>query len=201
MPRSDLRLVLLSCLFILCFIPGGCVGTSSRVDIDDEPVTDVEVSDVDLRAMAKKMAAAIIELPIINDNSNPVRIAFLNIENRTLTTDFDSHNLLSKIRQDLIAHSQGKLRFLDKRAAEAVLAERDRKRAGQATSSKREDLPGVDYFLTGHAYSQRKVGEQGLQAYHRYSFRLTDAETTEIVWEKDYEFKKVGRRGTAYQGR
>lgn len=187
---------------ILAMALTGCVGTASRVHVDDEPVTDVEASDVDLRAMAREMAVAIIELPFIRDSQRPVRIAFLNIENRTLTVDFDSANLMSKIRQDLIAHSQGKLAFLDQASLDAILAERDRKRAGQATSTKREDLPGVDFFLAGYAYSQRKVGSDGsLQAYHRYSFRLTDAETSEVKWEKDYEFKKHGRRGTAYQGR
>jgi PBP1b-binding outer membrane lipoprotein LpoB len=180
----------------------GCVGTASRVHVDDEPVTDVEASDVDLRAMAKQMASTIIELPMVRDSAKPIRVAFLNIENRTTTVDFDSANLMSKIRQDLIAHSQGKLSFIDKAAMEGILAERDAKRAGNLTSSKRADLLGADYFLTGYAYSQRKVGvDNALQAYHRYSFRLTDAETSEVKWEKDYEFKKVGRRGTVYQGR
>ena len=39
----------------------GCVSTVSRVDNDDE-TPDAEVSDVDIRAMAREMATAIIEL-------------------------------------------------------------------------------------------------------------------------------------------
>lgn len=178
----------------------GCVGTVSRVHIDDEPISDVEASDVDLRAMAREMATAIIELPMIASAKDPVSIAFLSIENRTLTTDFDSYNLLSKIRQELIAHSHGKLVFLDKQAINAIYAERDAKRAGQVTTKGHKDLPGVDCFLTGYAYSMRKPGRAGkILASHRYSFRLTDAETSQVVWEKDYEFKKLGQRGTAYR--
>ena len=193
--RTCMGLVLVAALSV-----AGCVGTASRVHVDDEPVTDIEASDVDLRAMARQMASAIIEVPDIADSPRPAYIAFLNIENRTLTTDFDSYNLLSKIRQDLIKYSQGKLVFLDKRKLDAILAERDAKRSGSVTSSKREDLPGVDYFLTGYAYSMRKTGRGGkMQGYHRYSFRLTDAETDVVVWEDDYEFKKYGRRGTAYR--
>jgi len=179
---------------------GGCVGTASRVHVDDEPVTDIEAGDVDLRDMAGKMASAILGLPLVTSADRPAYIAFLNIENRTLTTDFDSENLLSKIRQHLIENSHGKLVFLDKAKIDAILAERDAKRAGSVTSARRADMPGVDYFLTGYAYSMRKADEKGrMLGYHRYAFRLTDAETDVVVWEKDYEFKKVGRRGTAYR--
>jgi PBP1b-binding outer membrane lipoprotein LpoB len=185
---------------LTAFAASGCVGTASRIHIDDEKVTDIEASDVDLRAMARKMAAAIIELPAIARSPDPVYIAFLNIENRTLTTDFDSYNLLSKIRQDLIKYSDGKLMFMDKKKLDAVLAERDAKRSGSVTSTRRENLQGLDYFLTGHAFSMRKAGRKGkMQGYHRYSFRLTDAETDIVVWEDDYEFKKYGRKGTAYR--
>ncbi|MBU0616486.1 MAG: penicillin-binding protein activator LpoB [Planctomycetes bacterium] len=178
----------------------GCVGTAGRVHVSDEPVTDIEASDVDLRAMARQMAAAIIELPAVAEADGSLYIAFHNIENRTLTVDFDSYNLLSKIRQDLIEYSGGKLQFLDKKMTDAILAERDAKRSGSVTSSKRENMPGLDYFLTGYAYSMRKSGQGGkMQGYHRYSFRLTDAETSIVVWEDDYEFKKYGRRGTAYR--
>ncbi|NIA15460.1 MAG: hypothetical protein GWP08_15460 [Nitrospiraceae bacterium] len=185
---------------MMALVMGGCVGTASRVHIDDEPITDIEASDVDLRAMAMKMASAIIELPAIQKAEAPVHIAFLSIENRTLRTDFDSYNLLSKIRQHLITYSEGKLVFHDKKQKDAILAERDAKRSGSVTSKERKDLPGVDFFLTGYAYSIRKASSGGkMLGYHRYSFRLTDAETNTIVWENDYEFKKYGRRGMAYR--
>lgn len=191
------KTVIAASVLVFCV---GCVGTVSRVHIDDEPISDVEASDVDLRAMAREMATAIIELPMISNARSPVAIAFLNMENRTLTTDFDSYNLLSKIRKELIDNSQGKAVFLDKEAMNAIYAERDAKRAGQVTTKGHRDLPGVDYFLTGYAFSMRKPGANGqILASHRYSFRLTDAETSQVVWEKDYEFKKLGQRGTAYR--
>jgi hypothetical protein len=192
--------VLVCLLALCCCLPIGCVGTVSRVHVDDEPITDVEASDVDIRAMAREMATAIIELPLIASAKEPVHIAFLTIENRTLTTDFDSYNLLSKIRQELIANAQGKAVFLDKESMNAIYAERDAKRAGQVTTPGHKDLPGVDCFLTGYAYSMRKPGKGGVMlASHRYSFRLTDAEDSHVIWEKDYEFKKLGQRGTAYR--
>lgn len=190
------RLVLVVAVSLLT----GCVGTVSRVHRDDEPINDVEASDVDIRAMAREMASKIIEVPLVVNSREPVHIAFLSIENRTLTTDFDSYNILSQIRQQLIEHSQGKLIFLDKEAMNAIYAERDAKRAGQVTSNDRKELPGVDCVLTGYAYSERKAGKSGkMVASHRYSFRLTDAEDSKIVWEDSYDFKKVGQRGTAYR--
>lgn len=189
------------CFLIVCVsVLAGCVGTVSRVDLGDEPISDVEASDVDIRAMAVQMASVLIESHIVANAKEPITIAFLNIENRTLTTDFDSYNILSKIRQHLLENSKGKLVFLDREKTDAILAERDAKRAGNLTTKGHKDLFGADYFMTGYAYSMRKPGDSGeMLAYHRYEFRLTDTETSAVVWQWDYEFKKHGRRGTAYR--
>jgi len=194
--RSARRFLLAA---VLVFHQAGCTGTVSRAHKDDEPVKDIEASDVDLRAMAREMATAIIELDVVARHQGPVVIAFPTISNRTLTVDFDSANIQSMIRKQLIEHSQGKLQFLDMELSNLVLAERDRKRTGQATSTKQVDMPGADMFLKGEASTSRKVDKDGMMsAAHRYSFHLTDAETGTIIWEKDYEFKKYGQRGMVY---
>jgi len=186
---------------LVCALPGcgSMGGTAGRVDIDDEPITGVGIDDVDVRDMSRQMASAILELPLINAAKGPANIAFINIENRTLDPNFDSYNLLSKIRQQLLVNSQGKLVFLDRETMDSIYAERDAKRAGQETSNEQKNLPGVDYFLTGYAFVSKTVGDHGeILAAHRYSFRLTDAETGAVLWEKDYEFKKLGQRGIAF---
>ncbi|NQT19329.1 MAG: hypothetical protein HQ592_06465 [Planctomycetes bacterium] len=191
-----LRLAIAS-LLLCC----GCVGTVSRVPIGDEPVKDIEVSDLDLRQMAREMAVAIIDLPVIHKMEGQVVIAFPTITNRTLTIDFDSATIQSMIRKHLIEHSNGKLVFLDRESSNLILAERDAKRAGQLDSRERKNLPGADFFLIGRAYTQRKADGKQMVAYHRYAFRLTNAETGIIVWENDYESKKYGVPGIGYQGR
>lgn len=197
------KLFLLSICMMLLVFGAGCsgVGTVGRVDLGDEPVKDIEASDVDLRAMAREMATTIIELPAIRDTEGSVNIAFPTIKNRTTTIDFDSATIQSMIRKDLITHSNGKLAFLDREASDLILAERDAKRAGQRTSRDGKELPGADFFLVGYAFSQRKADGKQMSAYHRYSFRLVDAEDEVILWEDDYEFKKYGRPGISYQGR
>lgn len=177
----------------------GCVGTAGRVHVDDEPVKDISASDVDMRAMSREMATALIDLDIIVQHAGPVVIAFPTISNRTHDVDFDSSNIQSMIRKHLVKHARGKLLFLDGELSNLILAERDAKRSGQKTSSKRSDLPGADYFLKGAASSDRTVGPDAMSEAHRYYFRLTDAETGVIVWEEDYEFKKAGRRGVVYR--
>lgn len=179
----------------------GCVGTVSRVSVDEEPVKTLGASDVDLRAMAREMAIALIELPVIKDTEGRVNLGFPTIANRTEFVDFDSATIQSMIRKGLIEHSGGKLAFLDREASDLILAERDGKRAGQRTSRSREDLPGADYFLVGQAFSKSVADGKQMSSYHRYSFRLTDAETGVILWEDEYEFKKYGRPGTIDRGR
>ena len=198
--RTTVALIQCYALVFVVSMLTGCAGTVSRVPLADEPITDVEASDVDIRAMSVQMASELLGSHIIVEAKNPLTIAFLNIENRTLTTDFDSYNLLSTIRGHLLENCKGKIVFLDREKTDAILAERDAKRAGQLTTKGHKDLYGADYFLTGYAYSMRKPGGSGqILAYHRYEFRLTDTETSAVVWQWSYEFKKHGQRGTAYR--
>ncbi|MCW5211037.1 hypothetical protein VU03_04875, partial [Desulfobulbus sp. N3] len=54
----------------------------------------------------------------------------------------------------------------------------------------------VDYFLTGLVYSTTEVArervEQGTR-FFQFQFRLTDAQTTIIMWEKEYTVKREAR--------
>jgi hypothetical protein len=150
--------------------------------------------------MTREMAAALIELEPIARHQGAVVLAFPTVTNRTHDVDFDSSNIQSMIRERLIAYSHGKIQFLDSELSNLVYAQRDACRAGTMACGKRADLPGANYFLQGHASSQRKMDTNGvMSAYHRYAFRLTDAETGVVVWERDYEFKKSGQRGIGYR--
>jgi PBP1b-binding outer membrane lipoprotein LpoB len=53
----------------------------------------------------------------------------------------------------------------------------------------------ADYFLTGLIYSAREVRRAGDPAgmrYFQFQFRMTDAQTNIIVWEKEYPVKREG---------
>lgn len=170
-------------------------GKTTRVGVDtDEPFSDVETSSKDLEAVAEKMAKSLITMPQIYNATSPVRIAFSDVKNET--NEILNKNLfIEKMRTLLLRNGQGKMVFLDREISEDIMKEREQKRAGQLSASSARMRSGADFFLTGKLSSIDKVSGNQRSNYTRYSFRLTDAESTDILWEDDYEVKKVGSAG------
>jgi uncharacterized protein (TIGR02722 family) len=173
----------------------GCVAKTSRVDTaSDEPFSDTETSSKDLKAVAQKMARSLIGLHQIQKATTPPRIAFSDVKNET--NEIINKNLfIEKMRTLLLRNSQGRMIFLDREIASDITNERDAKRAGALSSGKMKARSGADFFLTGKLSSIDKQSGGTRSTYTRYAFRLTDAESTAIVWEDDYEVKKIGSAG------
>jgi len=169
-------------------------GSVNRIDVDSSLISDVTTDSQDMRAICQRMARSIINLRQISNAVSPPRVAFLEMVNRT-TEDIDSYNLLDSIRTQLVKNSGGRVIFVDRERINSIMKERAMKRAGTVGSSGPKVLSGVDFFLTGRAYSDMKAYRGARQAYYRFSFRLTDAENGDIIWEDEYEFKKAGRMG------
>jgi curli biogenesis system outer membrane secretion channel CsgG len=109
---------------------------------------------------------------------------------------------LTRIRSQLNEKSMGKVRFLDREMMKTLERERDLKRSGQVTASSDPNVVefrGADYFLTGKLQGLTTKSSQGTSDYILYSFRLTDARTSEIVWESSSEIKKQGLEDAAYR--
>jgi uncharacterized protein (TIGR02722 family) len=176
----------------------GCTGTVTRRPVDDEMIKTTKATEVDERSMCEKMARSLIELPQIANAKSPPTIAFLEMSNRT-TQNVDSYNLLSSIRIKLLQYGGGKFVFLDRERVDKLVQERRLKRTGEVTTSGAKNLYGADFFLSGRAFSEERRDGKTREVYYRYSFQLTDAETSAIIWENEYEFKKVGNVGTAYR--
>jgi PBP1b-binding outer membrane lipoprotein LpoB len=141
------------------------------------------------------MARSLITIPQISRAETAPRVAFLDVRNRT-NQIIDKEIFLNSIRTLLIQNTQGRVVFLDRTRINEVIAERELKRRGVVGASDRKILSGVDFFLTGELNAIDKVEGAARSTYTRYSFRLTDAESSDIIWEDVYEVKKVGRRGT-----
>lgn len=171
------------------------LGKTTRVGVDtDEPFSDVETSSKDLETVAEKMAKSILQLPQVYQAKSPVRIAFSDVKNET--NEIINKNLfIEKMRTLLLKNGQGRMIFLDREISADIAREREQKRAGQVTSTSSKMKSGADLFLTGKLASIDKVAGSQRSNYTRYSFRLTDAESTDILWEDDYEVKKVGSSG------
>ena len=181
---------------VIALSAAGCGGYSNRVDVDKD--TDVDnsnssYSSQDIRTVSQKMARSIMQVKGVVNSPSPPRIAFLAIENRSNEL-IDTDMFLEKIRTLLIKNGEGRLRFLDRAKVEDILSERAAKRAGVVTHGKHGDLGGADYFLTGSVSSLDRVAGKGKTTFMRFSFRLTGAETSDIIWEDEYEIKKTSGR-------
>jgi penicillin-binding protein activator len=181
-------------VFLACWMAMGCAGSTNRVHVDETGgVEDTGIDSQDLRTIVQRMARSIIQINAIATADSPPRIAFLDIKNSS-NDILDTGMFLRKIRTLLLKHSQGRIRFIDRARVREIIKEREAKRAGLISSAGSKNLAGADYFLTGNISSIDKAAGDLRSTYTLVSFRLTDAETSDIIWEDEYEMKKVGKR-------
>jgi len=167
----------------------GC-GSYGRVPIDaDDNVKDTGLESKDLLSTVEIMAADMVALPEIAEAAAPPTIAFLEVENAS-TEYIDTNLFLEDIRTELLQNARGKFRFLDRAKIEAIMKERNLKRAGEITTSGAKDLLGADLFLTGSIRNILRADGRRETNMMSYRFRLVDAESSLVIWEKDYKAKK-----------
>ncbi len=172
----------------------GCVAGTSRVDVATDEAGDTETSSKDLVTVAQNMARSLVQLPQISSARTPPRIAFADVKNET--NEIINKNLfIEKMRTLLLKNAGGRMVFLDREISEQITREREDKRRGELGSSGSKVRSGADFFLTGKLSSIDKQMKGKRSTYTRYAFRLTDAESTDILWEDEYEVKKVGSAG------
>ena len=109
---------------------------------------------------------------------------------------------LTRIRIQLNSKAMGQVSFLDREMMKTLERERELKRSGQVTASsdpRASEFGGADYFLTGKLDGMTTRTSAGTSDYVLYSFRLTDARTSRIVWEDSAEIKKQGLEDAAYR--
>lgn len=181
--------------FLTMVLLAGCVAKSNRVDVaSDEPFSDTETSSKDLVVVSEQMVRSLLQLPQISKSSTTPRIAFSDVKNET--NEIINKNLfIEKMRTLLIKNAAGKMVFLDREISSDIEKERTGKRSGNLSTSSSKTKSGADFFLTGKLSSIDKQAGGKRSTYTRYSFRLTDAESTDILWEDEYEVKKVGEAG------
>jgi len=178
----------------------GCTVETKRMDPDE--MSDAElgtgITSQDFRSVAQRMARSLVTLPQIQNATTPPKIAFVSVNNKS--NDYiDGDSFLNKMRTELIKHAQGRMVFLDRAVMMAIERENRDKARGNLTSSGERIPLGADFFLTGVIESIDKVAGSGRTTYTRLSFRLTDAASSAIVWEDDYEIKKHSTTGIMYR--
>jgi len=174
--------------------------SAGRVAVDDareEGWGATGTTSQDILTMSRKMAGEFLALPRIGQAEKPPVIAFLHLHNKT--NDYmDTDLVLRKIRTSVMKAAKGKVVFVDRANYEAVMQERKSKEAGTVTSDPAragDKIFGADYFLTGEVSAIVKRTGKGKTEYTVWSFRLTDAQTSQVLWEDEYEFKKFAEKG------
>ncbi len=194
-------------LFLLLTLPlfmFGCATletshTRTILPDEDDNLGGTGIESTDIRTVARKMAVSILEVPeIAKAQGTAPKIALLPVKNSTRFL-INQDIFTKKIRIQLNENAQGKVRFLARDRIEDVMQERQRKRDNLVGAGKEADMMGVDYYLTGELMGISKAAGGDRSDYISMSFQLIDAETSEIIWENEYEVKRVGEAGVVYQ--
>lgn len=194
------RWVLFCGAALIVTVAGCTTSETKRVDPDalSESETGTGVSSQDFRSVCERMARSLITCPQIQNTATPPKVALFRVENNT--NDYvEADAFTHKMRTLLIKHSEGKIIFIDRDMTDTIEKEQRDKRRGKITSAGDTDRLGADFFLTGRLDSIDHAAGAGVTSYYRFGFRLTDAGTSAIVWEDEYEIKKASRRGDVYR--
>lgn len=193
-------------LALLLLLPAACGMPTQRVDPDqDDVVGGTGVDSADLRATADKMARSILGIDRIFARGTPYVVVY-SPDNRT-RFQFDGSMFVQNIITNLSQNAAGRVQFIDRENFELIQKERQLKRSGAVSvptdANGQPNLAaaplGTDYLLTGTLQAISKSDGKAVSDYIQATFRLTDAETSAIVWQDQYDWKKVGEAGVIYR--
>jgi PBP1b-binding outer membrane lipoprotein LpoB len=190
----------------------GCQTSQGVQNPSGVPVTEIKpdergfvagtgIESQDLVAVTDRRARSILGIPEIARATAAPRVVLEPVVNET-RFPINKDIFLTRIRTQLNGKAFGKVRFLDREMMKTLERERALKQSGQVTASadpNAVEFRGADYFLTGKLQGLSTRTSQGTGDYVLYSFRLTDARTSEIVWEDSAEIKKQGLEDAAYR--
>lgn len=180
--------------------PSGVPVTEMRPD-ERGFVAGTGVESQDLVTVTDKMARSIIGIPQIARAQHAPSVVLEPVVNNT-RFPINKDMFLTRIRVMLNSKAAGQVSFLDREMMKTLERERELKRSGQVQASADPNVVefgGADYFLTGKLEGLTTRTSQGTGDYILYTFRLTDARTSRIVWEDAYEVKKQGLEDAAYR--
>ncbi len=182
--------------------PSGVTVTEMRAD-EKGFVQGTGVESQDLVSVTDKMARSILGIPEIARAQTRPSVVLEPVVNNT-RFPINKDIFLSRIRVQLNSKAAGRVGFMDREMMKTLERERALKQSGQVTTGADAnpnvvEFRGADYFLTGKLEGMSTRTQQGTSDYVLYSFRLTNARTSEIVWEDYAEIKKQGLEDAAYR--
>jgi penicillin-binding protein activator len=180
--------------------PAGVPVTEMRPD-ERGFVAGTGIESQDLVSVTDQMARSILGIPeIARAQTRPYVVLEPVVNNTRFPINKDI--FLTRIRTQLNSKAAGRVSFLDRDMIRTLERERALKQSGQVTASSDPNVVefrGADFFLTGKLDGMTTRTSAGTSDYVLYSFRLTNARTSEIVWEDVAEIKKQGLEDAAYR--
>jgi PBP1b-binding outer membrane lipoprotein LpoB len=177
----------------------GCSEESGYVNADEpDSLGGTGIDSQDVRTVAQEMSRDLLSAPAIANAQGKPIIALLPTKNETRFR-VDTDIITQQMRDNLIQFAGDKATFVDRERMAAIKAERAAKRAGEVSSSGEKMVSGADFFLTGTLKSISKSAGGAVSDYIYYSFELIDTESSNVVWAKGYDVKKVGKHGVLYR--
>ena len=179
----------------------GCVKTVQTTYVDPDAYGAVEGTGIearDVRAVSTEMATELLAAAPVQSFEGVPRLAVLPVENRSLFL-IDQEIFPTLITDMLVQNAAGQLAVLNRDIVAEIMAEREKKRAGEVDAGELRAMAGADYFLEGEVQSLSASNYAAQSDYVVVRFQLTDAETGIVGWSNSYQMKKEGSWGVMYQ--
>lgn len=129
------------------------------------------------------------------ENSGPNRILFRDEESHTHTID-ERLKQSGKVRMSSTTTRTKRSQATQVGAPLPATIESEVETTLTEYGEASKKVADIDYFLTGLIYSSTEVAQFGAEEgmrYFQFQFRLTDAQTNIIMWEKEYTVKRQAR--------
>ena len=199
MKKKDSLLALLCLLFITnCTTFSGEYGDVNTVEIIDDKWNETDArktAEVLIKSSLNKPWLAVYQAQ--HNNAKPI-VMVDEIENRT-HEHIDTKALTTYIRNELL--NSGKVRFIDNKSREKLLEELKYQRSelvDKKTAIKKGAQIGAGFMLTGEMSVNGPHIQGGLKILtYQTELRLTNLETSEIIWTEVYQIKKRFKRSGA----
>ena len=153
----------------------------------------------DVNAAAQQAAESIVNLRQIAKAPRPPVIIITPVTNKS-SSPIDTSLYTSILRDNLMANSGGKVRFIERDTAQMSREEQEMINSGEVVSSggKRAAL-SYDYILTAELQGISMAGGGGQSDYFRIAFKLKDRRTDLLLWTDAYQVKKEGKESAVYR--
>lgn len=193
-------------VFILSFICASVMSCTTfkgeYADPKSVEILDESWNETDSRIVGEKTTLVLLShawlkrFKATHKGQSPI-VVVGDIENRT-DEHIDTDAIVSSISDELI--NSGTVRFVDAQARQKILAEMKHQtesgEVAQKSARKRGQQIGAHYLLLGFVSSTIQAQKKLKVVTYQVQFRLTDLETSEIVWSHKEFIKKRFRRSS-----